>query len=146
MRRLQDRWVLTSQKVPRGVELSITNTKSTKTVIEMTSAASSAILQTNPNFQQIESCMDFVMSQLVRFEKKSIKTLTMLHTSFILVLHTFYDLLTVFWLHPLPYYYFFIFCFFWMGYCFEMAMFSCLFLKPNFRVCLCSFWISILVY
>ena len=68
----------------------------------MTSAASSAILQTNPNFQQIESCMDFVMSQLVRFEKKSIKTHTMLHTSFILVLHTFYDLLTVFWLHP-PY-------------------------------------------
>lgn len=37
----------------------------------MTSAASSAILQTNPNFQQIESCMDFVMSQLVRFEKKN---------------------------------------------------------------------------
>ena len=30
------------------------------------------------------------------------------------------------------------FCFFWMGYCFEMAMFSCLFLKPNFRVCLCA--------
>ena len=57
--------------MPRGVELSITNTKSTKTVIEMTSAASSAILQTNPNFQQIESCMDFVMSQLVRFEKKN---------------------------------------------------------------------------
>ena len=73
MRRLQDRWVLTSQKVPRGVELSITNTKSTKTVIEMTSAASSAILQTNPNFQQIESCMDFVMSQLVRFEKNPSK-------------------------------------------------------------------------
>ena len=96
--------------MPRGVELSITNTKSTKTVIEMTSAASSAILQTNPNFQQIESCMDFVMSQLVRFEKKkSIKTHTMLHTIFILVLHTFYDLLTVFWLHPLHYYYFMIF-------------------------------------
>ena len=67
--------------MPRGVELSITNTKSTKTVIEMTSAASSAILQTNPNFQQIESCMDFVMSQLVRTEKKIHKKKhTMLHT------------------------------------------------------------------
>ena len=78
----------------------------------MTSAASSAILQTNPNFQQIESCMDFVMSQLVRFEKKIHQNTHHAAHNFILVLHTFYDLLTVFWLHPLPYYYFFIFCFF----------------------------------
>ena len=35
-RRLQDRWVLIRKKLPeKPVELSITNTKSTKTVIEM---------------------------------------------------------------------------------------------------------------
>ena len=87
--------------MPRGVELSITNTKSTKTVIEMTSAASSAILQTNPNFQQIESCMDFVMSQLVRFEKKIHQNTHHAAHNFYFGFALFYDLLTVFWLHPL---------------------------------------------
>merc|ERR1719210_3122162 len=40
----------------------------------MTSAASSAILQTNPNFQQIESCMDFVMSQLKQVKESDYGT------------------------------------------------------------------------
>ena len=62
IRRIQDRWVLISQKVPKEIEyLSITNTKSTKTVIEMT-----AIQNTNPNFKQIQECIDFVIRQLVR--------------------------------------------------------------------------------
>merc|ERR1712038_1982578 len=60
IRRIQDRWVLISQKVPKEIEyLSITNTKSTKTVIEMT-----AIQNTNPNFKQIQECIDFVIRQL----------------------------------------------------------------------------------
>ena len=89
--------------MPRGVELSITNTKSTKTVIEMTSAASSAILQTNPNFQQIESCMDFVMSQLVRSEKIHQNTPCCTHLYFGFA--QFYDLrIHSFLVAPLHYY------------------------------------------
>ena len=62
IRRIQDRSVLMSQRVPVKedlVELSITNTKSTRTVIEMTA------IQTNPNFKQIQECIDIVTRQLV---------------------------------------------------------------------------------
>ena len=70
IRRIQDRWVLISQKVPKEVELSITNTKSTKTVIEMTA------IQTNPNFKQIAESMDFVIRQLVRLKNMTNSTTT----------------------------------------------------------------------
>ena len=57
---MQDRWVLISQKLPKKpVELSITNTKSTKTVIEMRA------METNKNFQYLQECMDWVNNQLV---------------------------------------------------------------------------------
>ena len=57
---MQDRWVLISQKLPqKPVELSITNTKSTKTVIEMRA------METNKNFQYLQECMDWVNNQLV---------------------------------------------------------------------------------
>ena len=70
IRRIQDRWVLICQKVPKEVELSITNTKSTKTVIEMTA------IQTNPNFKQIAESMDFVIRQLVRLKNMTNCTTT----------------------------------------------------------------------
>lgn len=69
VRRLQDRWVLALNKLPAKEShvLSITNTKSTKTVIEMRSNIDHT--NNDKDFQLLEECMELVRDQLVSVNK-----------------------------------------------------------------------------
>ena len=65
IRRIQDRWVLVKKKLPqKPIELSITNTKSTKTVIEMRASPET-------NDFDLEECIEWVSCKSVCSEHRT---------------------------------------------------------------------------